>query len=188
MGEARQRKERLRKVMIDELTILAAPPTAHEAAIAAELQGLTASIARRESAARLAWANMKPQQCHQNVAAYVRLDPDKSSSHQVGWWQQGDQFVLHSVARIKGQYICLTPQQSGVPDNFPFLVDPKITQSDEGEGVIRFLRDGIAFPHVVRGNPERIMRVASLGLERISLGIDPNQVWNWMDQEINSHQ
>jgi hypothetical protein len=131
---------------------------------------------------------MKPQQCHQNVAAYVRLDPDKSSSHQVGWWQQGDQFVLHSVACIKGQYICLTPQQSGVPDNFPFLVDPKITQSDEGEGVIRFLRDGIAFPHVVRGNPERIMRVASLGLERISLGVDPNQVWNWMDQEINSHQ
>jgi hypothetical protein len=185
MGEARRRKEQLRSIMMEELTTMAAAPSEQELQLAAELLLLPAAWAQRESPERLAWANMQPRQCHPNVAAYVRLDPNQRSIHRVGWWKQGAQFVLHSVVEIDGAFVCLTPQQPGVPDRFPFVLDPKITLSDDGGGIIGFRRDGQPFPKVVRANPAPVIQVAKLGLDRLASGMDPHSVWAELDREMS---
>ncbi|MYL97209.1 hypothetical protein GR702_05415 [Novosphingobium sp. FGD1] len=184
MGEAKRRKEALRKVMVDELRALAAPPSEAEQKLASILMGLSAKQAYRESAEKLAWAKMKPRECHANVSFYVNADPSKQATHVVGWWKQAHQFVLHSVIGMGPNLVCITPQQRGVPETFLFAPDPEITWADEGEGVRRFYRDGILVPKIVRTDPAAATGVATIGLERLAHGMDPARVWDLIDDEM----
>lgn len=184
MGEAKRRKEALRKVMVDELTALSAPPSDVEQQLANALKDLPVTQAYREDAERLAWARMKPRECHANVSFYVNADPSKQAKHVVGWWKQAHQFVLHSVVGMGSDLLCITPQQAGVPDAFLFASDPAITWADEGGGVRRFYRDGIPLPKIVRTDPAVATEVATIGLEHLARGMDPAQVWDLIDDEM----
>lgn len=184
MGEAKQKREELRKALLIEADKWMFPPSAEEAAIVAELAARSPVMVRREEADRLAWMRMKPRECHANVSWYVENDPTRATRHVLGWWKQGDQYVLHSVIGQGPHMMCITPQLTDVPEVFPFLPDNKITWKEEGEpSVRRFYRDGWPIPVGVRTDPLFTIGVSERMKQRLLTGMKPWDAMRLADQE-----
>ncbi len=170
MGQAKLGREKFRTAMMAELEKLMKPTSPEEDAIKAEIRALTFNKILRAPDHELAYMRMQPQQCHQNAAAYAKLDPSGTSRHISGWWQRGDIFYFHSVVQVATGLHCITPFRDRDP--LQFAPDPEITWL-EADGVMNAERRGAKVPILVREFPERVIEEASTMLEALKKGADP---------------
>ena len=103
-----------------------------------------------------------------------RNDPEGRTKRIVGWWRQGDKYVLHSVVNYRGQYLCFTPvDESLLPDShFEFLPDPKI-EIREADDQNAYYRDGVKIGAGVRVDPYRTIADAKVVRDRLLAGVEP---------------
>ncbi|MFC3579098.1 hypothetical protein [Sphingomonas hylomeconis] len=182
MGEAKHKEAVLRAALLVECDLWDKPGTPEEATAVAEIRRLPIERAERAPADELAWGRMPARECHANAIWYSENDPSGQTEHVVGWWLQGDIFMLHSVIRAAGRYICITPQEWDVPSIFPFIPDPKITWIAEGD-FRRYVRDEYPIGAGLRADPAAHRVAILLMRERLNAGMKPRRAMELADRE-----
>jgi len=164
----------LRDVLLAEVDRWAFPETDWERATVEEIARLPAITVHRVDAAQLKWMGMKPRECHVNARFMEKNDPEGRTKRIVGWWRQGDRYVLHSIVDHRDQYLCFTPvDENMVPESqFEFLPDPKIEIREEN-GHNSYYRDGVKIDAGVRADPSQTIAHAKVVRERLLSGMDP---------------
>lgn len=183
MGEAKQKRERLRALILRETENWTFAPTQQEAEIVADLKNRTPIMVQRAPDDQLAWARMKPRECHANAGWYADNDPTGQCRHVVGWWPQGDLYLLHSVVRTPAGMLCITPQLPDVPNPFPFIPDDRITWRPEGDVRRYYVGDWPILGPGVREDPAYRLEVNAKVREMLLAGQDPWSVMRWVDQD-----
>ena len=97
MGEAKRKLEAMRASMLKDIERWSFPPSDWEESVVASISKLAVVMVERASDEQLAWARMKPQECHANARFMEKNDPDRRTRQILGWWFQQGQYVLHSV-------------------------------------------------------------------------------------------
>ena len=115
MGQAKKRREALRRQMLEKGEEWDFPPSEWEAAVCAELREQPVIDVPRAPAEQLPMMRMPAGECHSNVRWYAKNDPTGKAHAVTGWWVQWPNFVLHSVIEIGDQLICITPSPFGDP-------------------------------------------------------------------------
>ncbi len=106
------------------------PATDWEAGVVAELVDLPVYDIKRFPLDELERVGMRPNACHENVRQIVERHP--GSEPVVGWLIDEPDFAVHSVVRMNGTYLCVTPSLSG-DDGCAFMPDHKITWTRYGD-------------------------------------------------------
>lgn len=173
MGEAKNGREKLRAAMIAELERLMVPASAEEDALNDEIRALTFYKFDRVPDEQLAYMKMEARRCHQNAAAYAKLDPSGESRHVSGWWKRNGIFYLHSVILFQTKLYCITPH----PDRAPlqFAPDFEIVWV-ESDGVMNASRRGSKLPYLVRDFPEKVIKEATEAYDALMKGADPRSI------------
>ncbi len=184
MGQAKARREALRKKMLIDGAKWDFEPSPWEQAVCIELRNRKAEVARRAPPDQLSWMRMPTNECHANVRWYVKNDPSKATRAVTGWWVQWPDFVLHSVIETDGQLICITPSQFD-EGAFPFIPDPKIRWIEDGE-VYSAVRDGHIIGPGVRSFPLYTMARNAIVRERLLSGVDPFDAIFFTDELMDS--
>ncbi len=182
MGEAKRKREALRRMMLEKGSEWDFPASDWEADLCAELEALPVLIVPRAPADQLASTKMKANECHTNTFWYVGNDPNKISCAVTGWWVQEPCYVLHSVIEQDGRLICITPSAFGETE-IPFVPDPKISWQIEGD-VRHAMRNGIEIGPGIRKFPALTMAINSIVRERLLAGANPFQAGNFSDEEV----
>ncbi|MER8675338.1 hypothetical protein [Mesorhizobium sp. M0037] len=102
---------------------MAFPPSKIEAATYEEVSALPRVVVSRPPAEELLATGFVPYDCHRNCGEQAANDPDGKSRQVTGWLPHGEDLILHSVAIIENQWICLTPQLVPAPNRFEFIPD-----------------------------------------------------------------
>lgn len=173
MSEAKIGREKLRAAMIAELERLMVPASAEETALNDEIRALTFYKFDRVPDEQLTYMKMEAQRCHQNAAAYAKLDPSGESRHVSGWWKRNGIFYFHSVILSQTKLYCITPH----PDRAPlqFAPDFEIVWRESG-GVMNADRRGSKLPYLVRDFPEKVIEEATAAHEALIKGADPRSI------------
>ena len=182
MGEAKRRADELRAALLREADRWDFPPSDWERETVTELDALPRVTSVRAPAEQLKWARMKARECHANAGWYADNDPNGEWKHVVGWWPQGDIFILHSVVRRAGDLLCVTPQEWDVPERFPFIPDEQIEARDE-EDRRAFYRRGHKLPVGLRRDPAAQIEAMNLMGSRLASGVKPRQAMELADRE-----
>lgn len=88
MGEAKQKREALKKLAIQQFERWDFPPSDGEAQAVAEIASLPELMVRRYPAHMLAYMRMKPNQCHANARFMQDEDPEGKCRQVTGYWPQ----------------------------------------------------------------------------------------------------
>jgi hypothetical protein len=182
MGEAKRREQKLKAALLAECDRWDRPGTDWERLLVEELRELEFVKAQRAPADQLEWGRMQIRECHANAIFYTGNDPSRETKHVLGWWIQGDIFVLHSIIESGGQFICITPQERGVPDIFPFIPDPKIEARAEGD-LLHYYRNGQAIDAGLRTDPDAHRAAMILMRKRLLSGMKPWPAMQMADDE-----
>lgn len=173
MGEANRNREKLRAAMIAELERLMAPASPEEDALNDEIRALDFYDIGRVPDTQLRFMKMEPQRCHQNAAAYEKLDPSGESRHISGWWKRNGIFYLHSVILSQTKLHCITPHPD--PARLMFAPDYEIVWV-EADGVMNANRRGAKLPYLVRDFPEKVIADATEARDALLKGADPRTI------------
>lgn len=139
---------------------MAFPPSEKEAAIYAEVSVLPRVVVYRPPAEDLLAAGFVHYDCHRNCGDQASNDRSGKSRHVSGWLPHGEDLILHSVAVISDQWICLTPQLVQAPSRFEFIPDGLLEWRDiDGETTRTAFRHGDEVPEALRRDPERHIRM-----------------------------
>jgi hypothetical protein len=139
---------------------MAFPPSEKEAAIYAEVSALPRVVVYRPPAEDLLAAGFVHYDCHRNCGDQAANDPSGESRHVSGWLPHGEDLILHSVAVISDQWICLTPQLVPAPNRFEFIPDTHLDWRDINGGTTRIaFRHGDEVPEALRRDPGRHIRM-----------------------------
>lgn len=170
MAEASRNREKLRAAMIAELERLMEPTCPEEDALNDEIRALKFYEFDRVPDAQLRYMKMEPQRCHQNAAAYEKLDPTGESRHISGWWKRNGIFYLHSVILSQTKLHCITPHPD--PARLTFAPDFDIVWV-EADGVMEANRRGAKLPYLVRDFPADVIEEATAARDALLKGADP---------------
>lgn len=100
------------------------PATDWEAQIVDELVAMPVYDIKRFPKEELDRLGMTFNACHANVRRIVENNPTAEAV--AGWLVDEPDFAVHSVIKVNGHYICVTPSRSG-EQTCVFMPDPKIT-------------------------------------------------------------
>ncbi|WP_145958968.1 hypothetical protein [Sphingobium sp. SCG-1] len=146
------------------------PNSFDEQELLKEILALTFYEVTHATESEMADMHMQPQQCHNNVAACIALDPSGSSRTVAGWWKRGDVFLFHSVVLSQSRLLCVTPIADRTP--LDFAPDPLIEWHDiNGSKVARRL--GKKVPYIVRLHPEDTIQAARDARQALIGNADP---------------
>ncbi|MER9620693.1 hypothetical protein NKI98_04575 [Mesorhizobium sp. M0222] len=139
---------------------MAFPPSKIEAATYEEVSALPRVVVSRPPAEELLATGFVPYDCHRNCGEQAANDPDGKSRQVTGWLPHGEDLILHSVAIIENQWICLTPQLVPAPNRFEFIPDPHLEWRNADGGATRAaFRHGNEVPKALRRDPGRHIRM-----------------------------
>ncbi|WP_245458018.1 hypothetical protein [Mesorhizobium sp. M6A.T.Cr.TU.016.01.1.1] len=139
---------------------MAFPPSEIEAAAYEEVSALPRVAVSRPPAEELLAAGFVPYDCHRNCGEQEASDLDGKSRQVTGWLPHGEDLILHSVAIIGNQWICLTPQLVPAPNRFEFIPDPHLEWRNADGGATRTaFRHGNEVPKALRRDPGRHIRM-----------------------------
>lgn len=182
MGDAKRKLAAMRQRHIELARWWDFPPSPEEASICDALREMEIINVRRASSAELSYMRMATNSCHANARWYEKNDPLKQSVAVTGWWVQWPDFVLHSVVKIRGVYICITPSDSR-EGAIPFIPDPNIRWIERGDQLVPF-KDGYEIGMGVRLFPEFSMAKMNIVKEKIVSGVNPLEAMFFSDIEI----
>ncbi len=139
---------------------MAFPPSEREASLYAQVSALPRVVVNRPPAQALLSAGFVHYDCHRNCSDQAANDPSGKSRHITGWLPHGDDLILHSVAVIGEQWICLTPQLVPAPSRFEFIPDTHLEWRDTDGGASRTaFRHGEKALEALRREPVRHIRM-----------------------------
>lgn len=139
---------------------MAFPPSEKEAATYAEVSVLPRVVVYRPPAEDLLAAGFVHYDCHRNCSDQASNDQSGKSRHVSGWLPHGEDLILHSVAVISDQWLCLTPQLVQAPNRFAFIPDSLLEWRDINGGTTRTaFRHGDEVPEALRRDPGRHIRM-----------------------------
>ena len=143
------------------------PASDWEAGVVAELLEMPVYDIKRFPQEELARVGMRPNACHENARAIVERQPGAEAV--AGWLVEQPDFAVHSVVKLNGHYVCVTPSRSG-EEGCVFMPDPKITWTAY-RGTLAPVRNGrmIAGPGV-RQFPAFTIAKFRLFRERLEAG------------------
>lgn len=183
MGEAKQRREKLRASMLAQADDWSRPPSAWEAELVEELLDMPAVRVPRLPATDITWMGMPANECHANTRWYERNDRTGQAKSVSGWWLQGLDFVLHSVLGNQGQYRCITPSAGGETEII-FIADPKIEWVETGD-VYSPRRNGQFVGLGVRRFPAFTRALNETVRARLLAGMDPYRALEFSQVEMD---
>lgn len=154
MADDTLRKKELGELALRNAEQMAFLPTEWEATTLAKVLALPRVIVTRPPEEQLLASGMLPYDCHANCSEHVANDPDQISHHVWGWMIHGSDLILHSVVRMRGDWLCLTPQLVRAPAQFQFIPDPFIEWLDGNDGMRHAFRVGARVPQALRKYPE----------------------------------
>jgi len=182
MGQAKQKKEALRKSMLARGALWDFPATAWEAETVKILMEKPVQRVQRAPKDQLRAMNLQTNDCHGICRWYEKNDPTRESKQVAGWWVEGSTFVLHSVIHTQGRLVCITP--SALNETFiEFIPDPEISWKETGE-VYTAVRDGHEITVGLRIFPDAVMQQNSVIRLRLEAGMDPYKAIQFSDAEI----
>ncbi|MBY5436497.1 hypothetical protein [Rhizobium leguminosarum] len=173
MGEAKSGREKLRAAIMAELERLMAPTSPEEDALNDEIRALKFYEFNRVPDKQLAYMKMEAQRCHQNAAAYAKLDPSGESRQISGWWKRNGIFYFHSVILSQTKLHCITPHKDSAP--LKFAPDFEIVWV-ETDGVVNADRRGAKLPYLVRDFPDKVIAEATEARDALLKGADPRSI------------
>lgn len=138
MGQAARRRDALRAAMLRHLIEAGRAPCPTESALRTLLAPMPTATVARADASVLAAMGMEPSGCHANARAFAM---DVTGAEWVlGWWDLGHAWTLHSVVRLRGALLCVTPQaRPGEPGTLAYVPDPGLAVSvEESDDTLRF--------------------------------------------------
>lgn len=139
---------------------MAFPASEMETTIYEEVSALPRVIVSRPPAEELLAAGFVHYDCHRNCGEQAANDPDGKSRYVAGWLPHGEDLILHSVAVIGNQWICLTPQLVPAPNRFEFMPDPYLEWRDrDGGSTLSAFRREHKVPEALRKDPSRHIRM-----------------------------
>ncbi|MBU0582974.1 MAG: hypothetical protein KKB66_10710 [Alphaproteobacteria bacterium] len=139
---------------------MAFPPSEIEAVTYKEVSKLPRVVVSRPPVEELLETGFEYYDCHRNCGEQAACDPDAKSRHVTGWLPHGEDLILHSVAIIGNQWICLTPQLVPAPSRFEFVPDPHLEWRNADGGATRTaFRHGKEVPSALRRHPDRHIRM-----------------------------
>jgi hypothetical protein len=172
LGEAKKKREIMRQAILEGLDEWSFPVSQWEKRSVAEIQSLPRVKVNRYPDEVLSYMRMPARRCHENAHFMQNNDPEGKIKHIVGWWVQGEDFVLHSVVLQGDQYVCVTPAPLESENTFEFVPDEKIEWRDEGN-VRTAYRDGVAIGKGLRADPEKTLAELDEIRGQILSGADP---------------
>lgn len=186
MGQARARQQQRLQAMRDAVLFQserwAKPGSALEAEWHREVSAGNHELVVTQRREALIRGGMIANDCHVNCSSQERNDPTGAAKHVVGWWQQGDCYVLHSVIEQNGDLYCITPQHFDVPA-FMFVRDKKLQWVPLGED--RVLRREGHEPMVgLRKDPARFIESHRKLTQKLSEGLDVLEAMEAVDAEL----
>lgn len=187
MGAAKQRKERLKVILLQEADRWSAPPSSVETELVAELEKLDVVRVYRAPKAQLEWARMPPRYCHDNARWYEENDPECLSKAVIGWrLNQGGVYTLHSVVEREGELTCITPSAiDGEPDNFDFVRDSDIEVHRGDDDIYKFIRKGIELGYGVRKDPQKVIEAMTQIRQDLAAGVDPDKIMRELELQFS---
>lgn len=171
MGQAKARREAVRKKLLDQGAQWDFPPSKWEAGACCELLDLPAYWATRMSRHDLDLMQMPLNECHANARWYSKNYPGKNCRMVSGWFVENYCFILHSLVKIEEAYICVTPVEFS-EEKFLFIPDSKIVWIENGD-VLSPVRDGQKVGPGLRQYPAFTMAQNENFRNRLLAGIDP---------------
>ncbi|AMG75538.1 Uncharacterized protein SGRAN_3195 [Sphingopyxis granuli] len=182
MGEAKLRREAMRKRLFEQVEGWTFPPSPWEKALFEEVVALPAFRARRMPAEDLAWMRMPANHCHANARWYEANDWTGQSRAVVGWWVQGSDLVLHSLLTNGHEYMCITPS-SLEETEIIFIPDPQI-EWIEGDGQLSAKRNGQLIGLGIRRYPALTIAMHEIMRSRLERGMDPHSASEFSPDEL----
>lgn len=149
------------------------PATPDEALLADAIGNLDVVKVPRAPADQLAWARMKPRECHANCQFYVNNDPERKTRMMFGWTLDTGVYVLHSVIERDGQIICITPNELD-ETSIDFRPDPDLVAKISDQNKFSFSRTGIKVEgYGVRPDPAKTIKLGKYVKKRLLSGMNP---------------
>jgi hypothetical protein len=134
MGEAKRRREEVRKQFLEMIDWWSFEPTEWEREAVEAIDRLPVVRVRRYPPHILKEMGMPPQKCHANARFMEENDPRGIIRRVNGWRLDNNNYVLHSVIDQGGGAICcVTPSLIDEPDEFDFRPDDAIEWREDGE-------------------------------------------------------
>lgn len=186
MGEAKQRRKKLRASMLAQADAWSRPASAWEAELVEELLDMPVVRVPRLPAEDIAWMRMPANECHANTRWYAANEPTGQVRSVSGWWLQGFDFVLHSVIGNQGEYRCITPSADGETEIF-FIPDAKIEWVETGE-VYSARRNGQFVDLGVRRFPAFTRAINEAVRTRLLAGVEPYRAMEFTLEEMDDFQ
>lgn len=172
MGEAKQKIEHLKALVLNQIERWNFPQSAAEADAVREIERLPIIKVWRYPKAQLAYMRMQPNQCHANARFMQDNDPEGKCKQLTGYLLQQGNYVLHSVVERDGDVFCVTPILIDDPDEFQFIPDPDIEWRDEEDTRVAY-RKGVEVQPGFRSDPGETIRISAIIKERIEAGMHP---------------
>lgn len=171
MGAPNQDWEADRFSFKKELEQWSFPPSKWESRMVEEVSRLPVVTVTRPPAAALEKHGVRERKCHENAR---KIEYDSAGEFQkcVGWWILGGHYVLHSVVRFDGGYLCVTPAPLQPQDEYSFIPDSEIYEQVVNGGVDYF-RKGQRIGAGLRSNPQETLRICAETRIRLEAGGDP---------------
>lgn len=172
MGEAKRNLERVRQTFLADAEKWNFPASEWEAQVVAEIEATPFWTVRRYPPHILAQMGMPPRECHSNTRFMVENDPDGRCKQIVGWWNQGGNYVLHSVVERGDEVFCVTPTPFHAEPTFEFVPDPKIEWREQDDGLTAY-RDGVEIGPGLRSDPAKQLAELNHLMDRLRSGMNP---------------
>ncbi|QUS59029.1 hypothetical protein [Pseudovibrio brasiliensis] len=172
MGEAKQKREKLKIQYLNELDEWSFDPSDWERQMVKEILDLPTVKVTRYPKDVLEWMRMPPRQCHANARFMEEnASPSDRIKQVAGWWILEGNLVLHSVINQAGQYACVTPLLYDDNQTFEFIPDPEIKWRNDGDYRTAF-RGGQEIGKGLRINPEASLKRISHIRAKLDAGLD----------------
>lgn len=160
------------ELILRDASLFAFPVTEQEKLAYAEVVCLPRVIVTRPPKDQLLAAGMVPYDCHTNCSTQEANDPSKLSRHVFGWMVCDADLILHSVVKMGGQWLCLTPQLVELASRFEFIPDAHIEwrEADDGVSLVAY-RNGTRLPEALRKDPQQHIKMRKELLSLIASGL-----------------
>lgn len=187
MGEAKIKREALRRRFLEEMDKWDFPQSQWEADLCEELMWTPVYTVHRAPRKMLEWCRMPPSECHANARFYENNDPDHLTKAVTGWWVQYPNFVLHSVIHTGRSLVCVTPSvMDGIEDVFDFIPDPKVEWVCGSDNYFKPFRLGRQLPVGLRAEPAFTIAQHQVVRTRLLSGMNPADAGKFTDEEYRA--
>lgn len=171
MGEAKNRREALKKRLLRECDLMEQPVTPFLQRVEDHARSLIYFQIERDWRAR--HYGMIPGECHLNSDFAEENDAQGRIKAVRGWWLNGHALLSHSVIRIDGKLVCITPLEGVAPElaSTLWFAEDTLIERDQADGKLKIFGEDL--PERISMDREQDAALSARLRSKIAAGMDP---------------